>query len=310
MDMNMQTFEELQRHQLVTEFDIQSQSELEDYQVQLENVDNPTQAQDNLVVSVDGEALPHWNESVDFDTWVKMRIETSGKRGLLIHGNVGSSSGSSITDTMVFGDDFNTGSIPDTLKWDNPSANNYAVSSGVLQVRGVSVPNPNIVGKTAYALGHTIHWRTKVNNINDNTMVGFTTITSGRMDYTVATNENVASLLHFEAASDWFGRYCADDTSVYDSSAQLGTEDLNYHTYEIEYASSHLEMFQDGVTIWNPSTNLPTHDMYPFVQSWGTGSTQDMDYIFITKYASNKPTYTISTPKNISTALKSFGRAG
>ena len=112
-DMNMQTFEELQRHQLVTEFDIQSQAELEGYQVKLDNVDNPTQAQDNLVVGVNGESLPHWNESVDFDAWIKIQIEASGKRGLLIHGNSGLSSGISISDTMEWGDDFTT----DLSKW-------------------------------------------------------------------------------------------------------------------------------------------------------------------------------------------------
>ena len=100
-DMNMQTFEELQRHQLVTEFNVQSQSELNDYQVKLDNVDNPTQAQDNLIIGNNGESLPHWNESVDFDTWVKMQIGVSGKRGMLIHGNSGLVSISSGDDTFI-----------------------------------------------------------------------------------------------------------------------------------------------------------------------------------------------------------------
>ena len=111
-DMNMQTFEELQRHQLVTEFDIQSQTELTDYQVKLDNVDNPTQAQDNLIVGADGESLPHWNESTDFDTWIKINIATSGIRGFLFHGNSGLSSVSDIYATLEDGsdtfDDLNT----------------------------------------------------------------------------------------------------------------------------------------------------------------------------------------------------------
>ena len=92
-DMNMQTFKEVRRHQLVTEFDVQSQSELTDYQVKLDNVENITQAQDNLIVGVDGEQFPHWNESLDFDTWIKINIGISGRRGLLIHGNSGLNSG-------------------------------------------------------------------------------------------------------------------------------------------------------------------------------------------------------------------------
>lgn len=99
-DINMQVFEEVQRNQLVTEADIQSQAALTDYQVQLANVANPTNSPDNVVIG-NGEFLSHWNESLDFDTWVKMNITTSGARMLLLHGNAGLSRVSDGDDTFI-----------------------------------------------------------------------------------------------------------------------------------------------------------------------------------------------------------------
>ena len=141
-DMNMQTYEELQRHQLVTEFDLQSQSELTDYQIKLDSVDNPTQAQDNLVVNTDGTPLPHWNESINFDTWVKMNIDIGSKRGLLIHGNTGLSNESSIDNTFIFGDDFPTGTLDTTNKWIIESGS-PSITDGILYVSSARVWNKN-----------------------------------------------------------------------------------------------------------------------------------------------------------------------
>ena len=127
----MGVYVEAQHNQLVTEFDIQSQAELEDHQVQLADVDNPTQAQDNLVIGGDGVVIPHWNESVDFDTWVKIHIENAGRRVLMIHGNDGLIGVSSIDDTMIFGDDFSD----DLSKWEG-NTSIAAISDGILTITG------------------------------------------------------------------------------------------------------------------------------------------------------------------------------
>ena len=95
----MQVFEEAKRNQLVTEVDIQAQVALDDYQVRLSDIPNPTQSQDNVVIDRFGEFLSHWNESLDFDTWVKMSVEVTGKRILMLRGN---SSISSLSNRSAF----------------------------------------------------------------------------------------------------------------------------------------------------------------------------------------------------------------
>jgi hypothetical protein len=113
-DINMQVFEEAKRNQLVTEVDIQTQAALDDYQVQLSDIANPTQSQDNVVIDRFGEFLPHWNESLDFDTWVKMSMEVAGKRILVLRGNSSVSSKSDGNDTFINFDDFITDDYTDT----------------------------------------------------------------------------------------------------------------------------------------------------------------------------------------------------
>lgn len=100
-DINMQVFEEIQRNQLVTEVDIQTQVALDDYQVHLSDIANPTQSQDNVVIDRFGEFLPHWNESLNFDTWIKMSMGIAGKRILMLRGNSNVSSVSSGDNVFV-----------------------------------------------------------------------------------------------------------------------------------------------------------------------------------------------------------------
>jgi len=100
-DINMQVYKEVQRNQLVTEVDIQTQVALDDYQVQLAGIANPTQSQDNIVIDRFGEFLPHWNESLDFDSWVKLSMELAGKRLLILRGNPDVSSASNGSNTFI-----------------------------------------------------------------------------------------------------------------------------------------------------------------------------------------------------------------
>ena len=264
-DMNMQTFEELKRHQLVTEFDIQSQSELEDYQVKLDDVDNPTQAQDNLIVGVDGESLPHWNESFDFDTWIKMNIATSGKRGLLIHGNAGLSSGSSGDDTFV---QYHSASTTDYL--------------GTL-----NIPYTNVIYETQFKQNtHRVFF-------------GLSNNADALVDDSIFIYEVSPTIIYLQAREE------GSDTVIQDST----TVDANYHRYKIELLSGTAHGYKDGTEILTGlSSGLPNENMgLVFDKNIGGGI---QDWAFARKYTATEPDYILSTPKNISTALKSFGRAG
>ena len=272
MDMNMRTFEELQRHQLVTEFNVQSQSELVDYQVKLENVDNPTQAQDNLVVGSDGGAFSHWNESVDFDIWVKMGITTSGKRVLLIHGNSGLNSQSSGNDTFIQYHGSETSQFVDTLLSD-------LISNVIFEAK-----------VRATAATHNMNWGLA----------------------SVAANEggDRVSIKTYSPDTDIYA-YCEDGVSAKTL--------LQFNTYSFTQNQWYkLKITNDGTTIHfyfdsteiesGSTTTLPNNNMgLQFHIQTGTG---EQEWSFARKYTEVEPTVKIGTPKNISTALKSFGRAG
>ena len=268
-DMNMRTFEELKRHQLVTEFNIQSQSELEDYQVKLDDVSNPTQAQDNLVVGVNGESLSHWNESVDFDTWVKMNIGVSGKRGLLIHGNGGLNGGSSGDGTFIQHHGDATSDYLDALVQDVP-----LVYEGYHKMTSAS---------TQIYMGVS-------NNAN------------------MITPDSALYRILFSHENTQYSNAANDSTRTWESSTLDLDVDTHYRTKIIAESPSSVKFYIDEDYIDTITINIPNEQLGLSVDTnLGTFS---QEWAFIRKYTATEPTYTIGAPKNISTALKSFGRAG
>ena len=296
-DMNMQTYEEVHRHQLVTEFDIQSQSELEDYQVQLENVDNPTQAQDNLVISVNGESLSHWNESLDFDTWIKVKIGISGKRGLLIHGNEELANKSSITDTMMFGDDF----LEDLSKWSGDVAN-YGIVNNKL-------PMADTTAKIIYAsiggLSNTII-ESKISTTSNGDTNDYA--------YGIAYRIDAANRCLFlrRSAGETYARRWGDQAVYYSTVPPQWTDNV-YGIDKVIVGSTVANSIHsfNGTTITGVANYNSDINADISIYSYATlDSDNVIDWVFVRKYAAIEPIVHIGTPKNISTALKSFGRAG
>ena len=268
-DMNMQIVEEVGRHQLVTEFDVQSQSELTDYQVQLENVGNPTQAQDNLVVGVDGESLSHWNESLDFDTWVEIDIATSGKRGLLIHGNDGLRSENSGDDTFIQYHGDTTSIFTDTP---------------------IQVPPLIVNGRFS--------WTPPIST--QNTFWGVVG-SGGFADEAADINHRINTEI-FRSVT--FNETSASGTTVIGAASSDSV-------YEIVLNGTNAKFYRDGTLHSTHSdATVPTGDLLGLF--WGAKNVGDarLHWSFIRKYTAIEPSVQIGTPKNISTALKSFGRAG
>ena len=295
-DMNMRTFEELQRHQLVTKFGIQSQSELEDYQVKLDNVDNPTQAQDNLIVDNNGKSLPHWNESLDFDTWVKMNIGISGKRGLLIHGNSGLSTVSSISKTMLAGSEFDdlTGWTQQSGTWTAGATltstadaflrhtEELPVSSDfIIEMRAKTGDNfyPAIIAKGDSTISTSVGYNTwgySYTPLTPRFRVDNVILDAGNTQLSDFTWYRLIAKLHLTVGNNIVEMY--SDTGTFIDSAETSTDSTNTEDYFGIY-------------------NLVDNDM-------------EIDWIFVRKHTPTEPNIQISTPKNISTALKLFGRAG
>ena len=315
-DINMQTFEELQRYQLVTEFEVQSQTELTDYQVQLENADNPTQAQDNLIVDTYGESLPHWNESLDFDTWVKMNIEVSGKRGLLIHGNDGLSNGSSGIDT------YHAWFDGDSTGWTEVDPNGH-----------ISFTN-NRLEFTNLNRDETAYVYKQINGVDEFEILFDSQITA-QVD---------AWLLVYSSLSDVIGDPWIQTSSVFcnrdsiqaysvtrisgsTTAAELIVSDetniLYYKVYVVngelvtKVYSDSARTSQISVTSDTTISGLTVSELYylNLLSSHDVGVSEKyasgwIDNFRMRKLTSTEPGVKIGTPKNISTALKSFGRAG
>ena len=289
----MQTFEAVRRHQLVTEFNVQSQSELVDYQVKLENVDNPTQAQDNLVVGTSGESLPHWNESLDFDTWVKMNIDISGKHGLLIHGNSGLNSESSITDAFIDGSEFN-----DLIGW-TQQAGSWSISNGRLHSsasgeaylrRDTPISESSYIVTTKAMTTNNVRFITMV---EANNPMDVTSALSGQL--TISTNV-------FDLRVDW----------SYSPTAETLNDDTFYIS-EIDVVSgSNIMRIYDAEHNYldTTPTRSDSSGTGNYLGFFASGDDNEHDWFHIRKYTATEPTVHIGTPKNISTALKLFGMAG
>lgn len=305
--INMQVFEEAQRNQLVTEVDIQTQVALDDYQVQLADIANPTQSQDNVVIDRFGEFLPHWSESLDFDTWVKVSMEVAGKRLLILRGNSSISSTSNGDDT--FAQFANNG---DASKF---TPTNIALSDtdGYLRFYNAS---SSVAGYAKFH-GFTIDsnkWilTSKLKNINigdDDTVTiraedgsaadMFSAIFAPRrtdqthlwvgwdiysMSWTEGTEYIIKTVIdETDAATGW-------DTYLYSSSGALLDSSLN----NALYVGSPIDL--DILTIGD-------------ISSAGVCDAR-FKYIHLRKYTATEPTLVADGEQNIAVALKSLGRAG
>ena len=256
----MQVFEEAKRNQLVTVVDVQTQVALDEYQVQLSDITNPTQSQDNVVIDRFGEFLPHWNGSLDFDTWVKLSMEIAGKQLLMLHGNLNINSISN-------GDD--------TFEWYN---NGF---SGIYE------------SSETFGSGYKLITRSRV---PDSIAYMCTWADSGSSPTRWITLRQRNT-----------GVWAKEENDGATTTTELSeTIDSNYHICEIGKITGTAYFTLDGVDKGTLSTGAAADaDHITNLQS-------DVitDWAAVAKFITTEPTYSIGAPKNISTALKSLGRAG
>lgn len=314
----MQVFEEVKRNQLVTEVDIQTQVALDDYQVQFQDIDNPTQSQDNVVIDRHGEFLPHWNESSDFDTWVKMSMEIAGKRLLILQGNSNVSSASNGSDTFVVFDDFGDASLDPQWTYAEgatPATDDYSESGGVLQITSAETDHPWIGNR----LGEVPRVYTSISDID----VEITTkITTGSLDviyegvgiYIAQDNDDWTSVVHL----------CSTHFGV--NEAQREKQDAGVRTYSsINFTKTNPEYLKltrlgnifeyfvsaDRIT-W---TSFGTYTKTMTASSVGMyvfdNAIESFDDFRVRKYTATEPIWSADGgEQNIAVALKSFGRTG
>lgn len=100
-----------------------------------------------------------------------------------------------------------------------------------------------------------------------------------------------------------FKRFASSTGYVLDTGTAL---DDTYHDVSISKAGTTYKAYLDEVEQDNETITAgdPT---YLHLEYYDDGA---WDYVYLTNNVANEPTYMVGTPKNISTALKSFGRAG
>lgn len=290
-DINMQVFEEAQRNQLVTEVDIQTQVTLNDYQVQLSDIANPTQSQDNVVIDRHGEFLPHWNESLDFDTWVKMSMEVSGKRILMLHGNPVLSSTSNGATTFNFFDDF------DNLdKWDGYGSYG-SVSNSIYSILAAGY----IKTKTyTNAENHAIRTRFRHNTAS---------YYPGGFGWMLNTDDMVA-VSHY--TNDQWGHKTIEN-SISSVNGPY-SDNNNWYIWDLTWTSDE-SILKYSSTELSLTTNIPTTSLPIRIGKMTTAEGSDIglycDWILVRKYTAIEPTWVADgEEQNIGVVFKSFGRAG
>lgn len=293
----MSVYEEVKRNQLVTEVDIQTQAGLDDYQVQLSDISNPTASQDNAVIS-GGEFLPHWNESLDFDAWVKMNIEVAGKRLLVLSGNSNLNSVSDGEEVFDFFDTFT--SLDWATKWSSASQASYSAANNRLRLADIDATTNHIVTQNTYS-----NFVLTLKAQSDNTLSSLycffhptTTWSAAGEGAIVYNNTGLNCRAYINGANNL-------ETIV---------EDLNDdYTFNLTIPSSGNAtseiLYTDGSQL-NINTGTPANTSgYISLLEW-QGNYSYVDYLYLRQYASVEPTVHFGTPKNIAVALKSLGRIG
>lgn len=307
----MSVYEEVQRNQLVTEVDIQSQETADDYQVKISNISNPTTSQDNVVIS-DGEFLPHWNESLDFDTWVKMRIENSGRRVLMIHGDSVVNNASNPHDTFIFYDDFEdyTGNdLTEFGRWtlDNVGSPTFTISSAKASVyvdatseKGYAVGNINVGSDTILEM-----------NMNLISSGGYYGEAGYAAAYADPDHSDVICFADLTVSQTQIGYYTG---KAWAESNVYGETVSGYKDYKIIREPAKVRWYINNVLkrTATDTTYIPVIDLpIMFGNTYGNAAGYFyMNTVKSRKYLAVEPTYVSGVEKNISVALQSLGRAG
>lgn len=231
---------------------------------------------DLLFYNESGGTVSYWIESkTDSNTayvWLKIpSIYTAeGAKVWMYYENSSVSSAGSITDTMIFGDDF-PGSSIDTGKWEGITS--VTVSGGITTVDG------------------------SMNTITD---FSDPVIMESRREFTGAASGNTVKLGFGAFISDSIWAYIASDNKLmkrisntpYDVSTNWVQNAYYVQKIVWDGATPNVEWYEDNVAkTGSPSgTAAPTVDLPIYVGASGAGLVR-LDWIFARKYTATEPTW-------------------
>jgi hypothetical protein len=303
--INMKSFEESRRHQLISEYQISpmQSAEQSDYQIKLGNVPSSFKEDARIVMK---ELLNYWVESQG-SVWSKLpKLPINTPKILYsLAGNPSAASASNGTNTFVFFDDFNDNSL-DASKWDITSL--YGTGSILEQNQRLELTVSATAQTARRGVITTSYFTEPVSAHVVGRLVSYDLSTSRFvLGYRDANYDDAAK---FRFGNTQLNIY----TVVNDAATDTGkdsTTGTDYSLY-INSVGGNVNFKIPALNIDITNTKTITNARYAiYVETPSTGSiTAYVDTFYVRKYASPEPIVQKLRTMNRALLIKHFGRAG
>ena len=184
-----------------------------------------------------------------------------------------------ITTTFLFGDDF-IGDSLDTDKWSDHQGETISNSELTLDVGGESDSSDvDHVFASSIDIDSDVILRIREKDAtNDISRFGM-----GEDYYNIlGSGEDCITIQKYSDGNLYTD--CGIGTSKTQDS--IGSYDANYHVYEMRWRADEVKFYEDDSLLDTITTNVPSSTLHSFIRDVSV-----TDWIFISKYAANPPTY-------------------
>ena len=222
--------------------------------------------------------LVYWiqdNTTDPVKVWINV---TANSTVNMYYGNAGASIASSISDTMIFGDDFDDASV-DTPKW-TTTGSNVVESGGTLQITGADSWNTNGITSDVIfdrsSQGYIMTSRVKTSVASGHKIFGY-----GPQPLNVDNG-----LYNYLDGSGWRARYDGANGAVFTTFAA----DTWYYSELLLKQTQGYTFFVDG-TQYDDDSSFADNNHRININQYSSGQTIHFDYIFVRNYATVEPTW-------------------
>lgn len=221
------------------------------------------------------------DDGVNYNTWVKVNIKANKTKTLYIEKKAGyTPNGNKVFD---FFDDFDGTSL-DTSKW-TVTGNDVNISNGVANIYGPT-ESKGLQSNNTFGTNTVLETRFKSNNSDYNltTDIGFNWYDS----------LNYISLLDYSYYNNnYMGFYRKNTNPKY---TWLNVNSIDYNKFIIKRINDTNIIMNYKSNIYDYNTEIPTTNMNVVLGSFSSSYPIDfnVDYIFLRKYTSNKPTVIVT----------------
>ncbi len=255
--------------------------------------------------SEDGTSLSYWIESWNptgqaATLWVKIpSVPAGGISIYLYYGNPTAISESNGNTTFPFFDDFNTGSVPDAIKWGTFGSGASVSGSNLV----VSALGGGVYSKVTF-LNKAMRTRARYAVVGDYGSLGFN-------QQKVGVGTNTAAFTLWPTPAPTKINTITGGSSTFTMPTGPNA-DTSWSTWDIRWKAGEVKFLVDGALRQTHTTNIP---MLPLnVQfnefTGGAVSTINADWVLVREYSSPEPDATVGTEEAIPLADLSIAMIG